>query len=188
MCIRKMFLAFNFLVFVKINSKIIFTRHLWAEFWSSQLQFKELELNFIYINNSTVMYGLKLNILILFALIDTNKYLMLHLNGTHFATVWVCPQVWRTTSDVGKCSGQRDLIPSCVQWSFSSKSSGHLHFQTVWPRDLKYWENVHLPPNVSCHMLHNKPHIFDHLEVFSAKWKAVLQIERHSALRKENQL
>ena len=38
---------------------------------------------------------------------------MLHLCGTHLATVWVGPQVRRTTSDVKKYSGQRDLIASC---------------------------------------------------------------------------
>ena len=51
---------------------------------------------------------------ILFAPLNTNKYLMLHLYGTYLVTVWVGPQVWRTTSDVEKCSRRRDLIDSYV--------------------------------------------------------------------------
>ena len=29
-----------------------------------------------------------------------------------------------------------------------------LHSQTVWARDLKFWENVHLSPCATCHMSH----------------------------------
>ena len=37
-------------------------------------------------------------------------------------------------------------------WCFSSKFSRHLESQTVWARDLKFCENVHFPPFVTCHM------------------------------------
>ena len=37
------------------------------------------------------------------------------------------------------------LILSFIQWSFSSKSLRHLHFQTVLAQDLQFWENAHLP-------------------------------------------
>ena len=56
---------------------------------------------------------------ILFAPLNTNKHWMLHLYGKCLATVWVGPQVWRTTSDVEKCSGWRDLIASCV-WRYET--------------------------------------------------------------------
>ena len=48
-----------------------------------------------------------------FAPLNRNKNLMLHLYGPHLVTVSVGPQVWRTTSDVKKCSGRRDLLASC---------------------------------------------------------------------------
>ena len=58
------------------------------------------------------------------------------------------------------------LIKPCIQLSFSSKSSRHLHFQTVWARDLTFLENVHLSPSVTCqmsivtcHMSHVKCHM-----------------------------
>ena len=44
------------------------------------------------------------------------------------------------------------LINSLSRWSFSSKSSKQLNFQTIWARDQKFWENIHLPPYSSCHV------------------------------------
>ena len=44
------------------------------------------------------------------------------------------------------------FIHSLTNWSFFSKSSRHLHSLTVWARDLTIWENVPLPPCVTCHM------------------------------------
>ena len=41
---------------------------------------------------------------------------------------------------------------SLTNSSFSSKSSLNLHSQTVWARDLKFWQHVHLPPWVTCHI------------------------------------
>ena len=38
-----------------------------------------------------------------------------------------------------------------INWvTFSSKVSSHLHSQAVWARDMKFWENVQLPPHVTC--------------------------------------
>ena len=38
--------------------------------------------------------------------------------------------------------------------SFSSNFFKHLHYKTVWARDLKCLENIHLPPCVTGHMSH----------------------------------
>ena len=64
------------------------------------------------------------------------------------------------------------LIHSLSDSSFSSKSSRHLHFQTIWARDPQFWENVHLSPSVTfhlscvtCHESHVTCHIF-HLIFF----------------------
>ena len=51
------------------------------------------------------------------------------------------------------------FIHSLTNSSISSKSSGHLHSQTIWARDLKFRENVHLPPCVTCHMSRVTCHI-----------------------------
>ena len=45
------------------------------------------------------------------------------------------------------------------EWSFSSKSSKDLHSQTVRARDLKFWEQVHCPPLVTCQM----PYVMCHM-------------------------
>ena len=56
-----------------------------------------------------------------------------------------------------------------IRSSFSSKSTRHFHSQTVWAKDLKLEEDVHLSQmssvmchvsNVTCHMLHVNCHIF----------------------------
>ena len=51
------------------------------------------------------------------------------------------------------------FIHSLSDWSCSSKSSRHLQSQAVWARDLKFLENVHLPPCVICHMSHVMCHM-----------------------------
>ena len=51
------------------------------------------------------------------------------------------------------------LIHSLTNSSFSSKYSRHLHSQTVWARDLEFWENVHLPWCVTCHISHVTGHM-----------------------------
>ena len=43
--------------------------------------------------------------------------------------------------------------------SFVVVSSKHLHSQTVRARKLKFWEKVHLPPPVTCHMSHVACHM-----------------------------
>ena len=43
--------------------------------------------------------------------------------------------------------------------SFVDISSIPLQFQTIWARDLKFWENVHLPPCVKCHISRFKCHM-----------------------------
>ena len=37
-------------------------------------------------------------------------------------------------------------------WPFSSQSSKHHNSQTVRARELKFWENAHPPPHVTCHV------------------------------------
>ena len=46
------------------------------------------------------------------------------------------------------------LIHSLSRSSFSSKSSIQIHSQIVWDMVLKFWENVHFPPCVTCHVSH----------------------------------
>ena len=41
---------------------------------------------------------------------------------------------------------------SLIQWSFSSKPSKHQYTQKERARELKFWENVHLPTSVTCHV------------------------------------
>ena len=57
------------------------------------------------------------------------------------------------------CSWGCSKLPlSLITWlresSFSWKSSKHLHSQTVRARKLKFLENFHFPPCVTCHMSH----------------------------------
>ena len=51
------------------------------------------------------------------------------------------------------------LIKSVAQSSFSSKSSKHHNSQTVWPRELTFWENVHPTQYVMCHLSHVTCHL-----------------------------
>ena len=45
--------------------------------------------------------------------------------------------------------------PLSLIWSsFSSRSSNHFPAQTKRARELKFWENVYPPPNVTCHVSH----------------------------------
>ena len=44
------------------------------------------------------------------------------------------------------------LIHSLSDWSVSSKPSKHYYTQTVKARELKFWENDHPPPSVTCHV------------------------------------
>ena len=44
-------------------------------------------------------------------------------------------------------------------WAFSSRYSTNLHCQAVRARKLKFFENVHLPPPVTCHISHVMCHI-----------------------------
>ena len=44
------------------------------------------------------------------------------------------------------------LIHWFITSAFSSKSSEHLHSQTVRARELTIWENVHITPPVPCHV------------------------------------
>ena len=49
-------------------------------------------------------------------------------------------------------SSLTNIFLTNININFSSKSLGHLHSLTVWNRDLTFWENVHLPPCVTCHV------------------------------------
>ena len=46
------------------------------------------------------------------------------------------------------------IIHSVSHSSFSSKSTKHCLSQTVRTRELKFLENVHSPPRVTCHIPH----------------------------------
>ena len=46
------------------------------------------------------------------------------------------------------------LNNSLSESAFSSKYATNLHSQAVRTRELKFWENVYLPPPVRCHMTH----------------------------------
>ena len=54
---------------------------------------------------------------------------------------------------------KENFANSLTDWSFSSKYSRHLQFQTVWARDKKLLENVHLSPCVTCHVSHITCHM-----------------------------
>ena len=73
-------------------------------------------------------------------------------------------------------------------WSFFSESSKPLHSQTVQARDVKFWENVHLPTCVMClvscvvcHVSHITCHMskvtcnMSHIKHFklAGKWSAI---------------
>ena len=50
------------------------------------------------------------------------------------------------------------LIKTLTNSSVVKVSSKHPHSQTVRARDLKLWENVHLPPYVMCHVSYVRCH------------------------------
>ena len=66
------------------------------------------------------------------------------------------------------------LIDWLTNSSFSSKSSRHLHSKTVWARDLKCWENVHLPPHVTCHVSHVMCHMWQ--SCGPSRWRVCYQL------------
>ena len=51
------------------------------------------------------------------------------------------------------------LCQSVSRWPFVKISSNHIHSKTVRARKLKFWEKVHLPPPVICHVSHVMCHI-----------------------------
>ena len=51
------------------------------------------------------------------------------------------------------------LINQLIQSAFSSKSSKYHKSQTRRARELKFWENVHPPQHVTCHMPHVTCHV-----------------------------
>ena len=51
------------------------------------------------------------------------------------------------------------FIHSFIEWSFSSESSRHCLSQTWRAGELKFWEIVHPPPCVTCHVSHVMCHM-----------------------------
>ena len=51
------------------------------------------------------------------------------------------------------------LVNLVTDWSFFSYSSKQLHSQTIRASKLKFWEKVHLPPPVTCHVSHIMFHV-----------------------------
>ena len=49
------------------------------------------------------------------------------------------------------------------QSAFSSKSSKYHRTQTARARELKFWEYVHPPQHVTCHMSHDMSHVTCHM-------------------------
>ena len=47
-----------------------------------------------------------------------------------------------------------DFFYLLSHWSFVEISSEHFNSQNLKARELKFWEKVHLPPQVTCHMSH----------------------------------
>ena len=54
----------------------------------------------------------------------------------------------------------KNLCDSLSRWSFCSESSRHCLSKNVRVRELKFWENDHPPPCVTCHVSHVTCHIF----------------------------
>ena len=66
----------------------------------------------------------------------------------------------------------KHLHHSLIDSPISSKSSKHLHSQTVRARELKFGEKVHLPPHVMCLMSHftfYMSHFTCHMSHFTQK-------------------
>ena len=66
----------------------------------------------------------------------------------------------RTGNQQSQCSCNCSLNTFIINWliesSFCSESSRHSISQTVRAGELKYLENIHPPPCVTCHMSHIK--------------------------------
>ena len=57
------------------------------------------------------------------------------------------------------CSTNTFVIKSVSESSFVKISSTNLHSVTVRARELKFWEKVHFPPPVICHVSHVTCHV-----------------------------
>ena len=53
----------------------------------------------------------------------------------------------------------KPFIHLMSEWSFCSECSSHCPSQTVRAGELTFWENVHPPPCVTCHMSHVMCHM-----------------------------
>ena len=53
-----------------------------------------------------------------------------------------------------------------IQRSYSYQSSKYYLSQTVWAWELKFWENVHPPPRVTCQMSRVTDHVDVHVDIF----------------------
>ena len=68
---------------------------------------------------------------------------------------------------INRSSVARAVLHNLLHWltdwltdsAFSSEPSKHHYTQTVRPRELTVWENVHPPPHITCHVSHVKCHV-----------------------------
>ena len=68
------------------------------------------------------------------------------------------------------------LIHSYSRWSFHSESSRHCLSQTIRAVELKFWENVHPPPCVTCHVSHVTCHVSCVTQsVGASRWRVCYQ-------------
>ena len=68
---------------------------------------------------------------------------------------------------INRSSVARAVLHNLLHWltdwltdsAFSSEPSKHHYTETVRPRELTVWENVHPPPHITCHVSHVKCHV-----------------------------
>ena len=78
---------------------------------------------------------------------------------SHMSPINLSIQPFKQTRCSRGCSTISFIIHSLNPWPFSSRSSEHLHSQTVRARELKIWDEVHLPPPDICLMSHVMRHV-----------------------------
>ena len=69
--------------------------------------------------------------------------------------IWINPKFWQTNKHCEASAVLQtpsSLIQSVSPWAFSSQSSWYHKSQTTKARELKFWEIVHPPQHVTCHV------------------------------------
>ena len=110
-------------------------------------------------SRNTVNYS-TLQIILCYKLHNSEKYLTVKIlswfcienNITLEGFLFVCSKIVSRPGVAGAVLQTNWLTDSLTDWWFVEISSRHLQSQTVWARDLNFWENVHLPPCVTCHV------------------------------------